>query len=131
MHAPRRRSTRRAGAFRDKVGNRAAMQDRALSSGCSRLVRWSALALVAGAACTQSGPLSDEEMDRLRAFSAAVAPPPDTSNAFADNPAAARLGKKLYYDTGYSGALLAPYNVAEGVNGALGAAPQEGRVSCR
>lgn len=31
------------------------------------------------------------------------APPPDPSNAYADDPAAAVFGQKLFYDTGYSG----------------------------
>ncbi len=31
------------------------------------------------------------------------APPPDLSNAYAEDPAAAELGRKLFYDPGYSG----------------------------
>jgi cytochrome c peroxidase len=81
--------------------------------------------------CTQEGPLSDQEMEQLRAFTLPPdGPPPDTSNAYADNRAAARLGKRLYFDGGYSGALGA-YNVQKDVNGALGAAGVAGLVSCR
>lgn len=112
------------------------MQDRALASLrlCSR-ARAGTLALVLGTAvaagaCTQDGPLSDEEMAQLRAFTLPAGPPVDTSNAFADDPAAARLGKQLYYDGRYSGALLAPYNGAVGVNGALGVPGDAGKVSC-
>ena len=81
--------------------------------------------------CTQSGPLSDQEMEQLRAFTLPPdGPPPDTSNGYADNRAAARLGKRLYFDGGYSGALGA-YNVQKDVNGALGASGVAGLVSCR
>ena len=110
------------------------MQDRALASLRPRsgvLVRCVlALAVAAaGLACTQKGPLSDEEMTQLRAFMLPAGPPDDPSNAYADNPAAITLGKKLYFETRYSGALLAPYNATdatEAANGALGPAGADG-----
>ena len=94
-----------------------------------------ALAVAAtGFACTQKGPLSDEEMEQLRAFMLPAGPPDDPSNAFADNPAAIALGKKLYFETRYAGALLAPYNATDAndnpANGALGPAGQTGLVGC-
>src|SRR5262245_43491194 len=80
-----------------------------------------------GLAC-DDGPLSDEEMTLLRGFMLADGPPPDPTNAYADRLDAARLGKLLYFEPGYSGPLLG-VNVA-GVNGALGNATQEAKVSC-
>src|SRR6266498_3251516 len=127
MHALGTCSTHGADGFRAKVTARGAMRDRALAYLCS----WLALAIaVVGVACKQEGPLSDEEMDHLREFTLPAAPPADTSNALADDPAVARLGKQLYFDGRYSGALLAPYNGAAGVNGALGKAGDAGKVSC-
>jgi cytochrome c peroxidase len=95
------------------------------------------LALAIGAlslACTQKGPLSHEEMQQLRAFMLPPGPPADPSNAFADNPDAIALGKKLYFETRYAGALVAPYNSTDAngnlVNGALGPAGKTGLVGC-
>ena len=115
------------------------MQDRALASLRPRSSRprpvLLALAVAApGFACTQKGPLSDEEMEQLRAFMLPAGPPDDPSNAFADNPAAIALGKKLYFETRYAGALLAPYNATDAngnpANGALGPAGKTGMVGC-
>jgi cytochrome c peroxidase len=109
------------------------MQDRALAFlRVRRLVGSSLLALAAsaaGLACTDDGPLSDQEMTQLRAFMLPAGPPADPTNAFADNPDAATLGKKLYFETRYSGKLIAPFN-ADGANGALGPAGAEGKVGC-
>ena len=67
-------------------------------------------------------------------FMLPAGPPDDPSNAFADNPAAITLGRKLYFETRYSGALLAPYNATDAngnaANGALGPAGQRGMVGC-
>ena len=115
------------------------MQDRALASLRSRSTRprpvLLALAVAAtGFACTQKGPLSDEEMEQLRAFMLPAGPPDDPSNAFADNPAAIALGKQLYFETRYAGALVAPYNATD-VNGNArqrrpGPGGQTGKVGC-
>jgi cytochrome c peroxidase len=98
-----------------------------------RLVGSSVLAsalVAAGSGCKDEGPLSEEEMTQLRAFMLPPSLPADTSNAFADDPAAAALGKKLYFDGGYSGKLLAPYNSGKDINGALGAPDDQHVVSC-
>lgn len=42
------------------------------------------------------------EWDMIREMAAPEAPPPDPSNAVADSPAAAALGKKLFFDTSLS-----------------------------
>ncbi len=53
--------------------------------------------------------------------------PPDPSNKYADDPHAATLGQRLFFDPGYSGALVVGN---DGQNGALGAVGQSGKVSC-
>src|SRR5262252_10166682 len=74
-------------------------------------------------------------MTQLRAFTLPANPPTDPSNMYSGmyasgNTDPAKLGKRLYFDGGYSGKLLAPFNVAKDVNGALGAAGQDQLVSC-
>jgi cytochrome c peroxidase len=107
------------------------MQDRARfllrHAGC-----WlAALAVAALAPACQDEPLSDEEMALLRVYALpAGGPPPDPSNAYGDMVAAAQLGKLLYFERGFAGKLLAPFNVAKDGNGALGMAGQTGMVSC-
>lgn len=59
--------------------------------------------------------------------SAGTKPPPDTTNKYADDPAAARLGQMLFYDPGYSGPLVVG---SDGANGGLGAVGESGKVSC-
>jgi cytochrome c peroxidase len=53
--------------------------------------------------------------------------PPDTTNAVADNAAAAALGQMLFFDKSYSGAIAVAGTVA---NGGLGAVGETGKVSC-
>jgi cytochrome c peroxidase len=55
-------------------------------------------------------------------------PPPDATNKFADNPAAAALGQALFYDTSFSGPLLDTDN--DGNPGSLGLPGQTGKVAC-
>jgi cytochrome c peroxidase len=55
------------------------------------------------------------------------APPPDPSNAHADDPAAAAFGQQLFFDTGLSGKVLED---AAGAPGTLGTKGQTGRVAC-
>jgi cytochrome c peroxidase len=84
--------------------------------------------LLAGAfGCTEAGPLSDDEMQRLQAFQLQPLAP-DSSNAKGDDRDTAKLGKLFFFDGGFSGP-LGPYNVA-GVNGSLGPAGASGLVSC-
>jgi cytochrome c peroxidase len=56
------------------------------------------------------------------------APPPDVTNSFADNDAAATLGQSLFYDPSFSGPLLDTDN--DGTVGTLGMSGQTGRVAC-
>lgn len=62
-----------------------------------------------------------------KTFSPLPAVPPDTTNAWADNPAAAVLGQRLYFDASYSGALAVG---SDGMNGGLGAVGERGKVAC-
>jgi cytochrome c peroxidase len=55
-------------------------------------------------------------------------PPPDASNRYADDPSAATLGQRLFYDPSFSGPLLDSDN--DGSPSTLGMAGQPGRVAC-
>jgi cytochrome c peroxidase len=83
--------------------------------------------LLGALGCTEAGPLSDDEMQRLKAFQLQPLPA-DPSNTQGDNPKAAQLGKQLFFDRRFSGP-LGPYNSA-GVNGSRGPAGASGLVSC-
>lgn len=54
-------------------------------------------------------------------------PPPDPTNASADDPKAAALGQMLFFDKSYAGALAVG---DDGTNGGLGAAGSTGKVAC-
>jgi cytochrome c peroxidase len=79
-------------------------------------------------ACLQESVVTDEERTALEQFELPTSPPPSPSNAFADNQAAAVLGKKFFFDPRFSGA-LGPANDGT-TNGSLGAAGATERVSC-
>ena len=55
-------------------------------------------------------------------------PPPDVTNAYADDPGAALFGQKLFYQVWFSGPLLDAHN--DGSPGTLGTMGQTGRVAC-
>jgi cytochrome c peroxidase len=56
------------------------------------------------------------------------APPPDKSNRYADDPRAAELGHKLFFDPGFSGPLLDSDN--SGDSHSLGRVGENGKVAC-
>jgi cytochrome c peroxidase len=66
----------------------------------------------------------------LRALSPDVLPraPKDSTNRYADDPAAAALGQRLFYDASFSGPLLDSDN--DGSPQSLGIAGQTGKVAC-
>jgi cytochrome c peroxidase len=66
--------------------------------------------------------LTDTERAIVATLSPLPALPADPTNAYADDPDAARLGQRLFFDARYSG----PLTVASD----LGAVGEEGRVSC-
>lgn len=72
------------------------------------LALWLTLSLLAACAFAPIGdgaPWSDEELAVLRSLSldALGPPPPDPSNRVADDPAAAALGERIFFDTRFSG----------------------------
>ncbi len=76
---------------------------------------------------------TDEERALLATLSPVSAtelppPPPDVSNAHADDPRAAALGQKLFFDPGFSGRLLDGDN--DGSTHALGRRGETGKVAC-
>jgi cytochrome c peroxidase len=68
---------------------------------------------------------------KLQSISPAELPPtpPDVTNRWADDPAAAALGKKFFFETRFSGALLDESNQGP-IGGALGLVGDTGKVSC-
>jgi cytochrome c peroxidase len=54
-------------------------------------------------------------------------PPPDTTNAFGDDPRAARLGQMLFFEKAIAGPIITGDN---GHNGGLGQPGQTGRIAC-
>lgn len=67
------------------------------------------------------------EWDAIQKMSPLPPVPADPTNKYADNESAARLGQKLFFDKGYSGAI----DVADdGSNGGLGMLGETGKVAC-
>lgn len=74
--------------------------------------------------------ISADQWSALQALSPDPLPPspPDATNRFADSPAAAALGQRLFYDPSFSGPLLDTDN--DGSPDTLGTVGQTGRVAC-
>jgi cytochrome c peroxidase len=94
---------------------------------------WTLAIGIALGACgsSSSSPTVDEsQLAALASLSPATlpAPPPDVSNRFADDPAAAQLGQALFFDPSFSGLLLEPDD--DGSPGSLGKVGQSGKVAC-
>lgn len=70
---------------------------------------------------------TSDERAAMKTFTPLGAVPPDTTNAFADNAAAAVLGQRLFFDKSYSGPLAIG---DDGTNGGLGAQNEAGKVAC-
>jgi len=75
--------------------------------------------------------LTPAERAQLARLSPLPAVPPDPTNAYADDPRAARLGQMLFFDQGFSGPLLVGDDEAGAQAGGLGKAGEAGKVSCR
>ncbi|HUS32596.1 MAG TPA: cytochrome c peroxidase [Kofleriaceae bacterium] len=71
--------------------------------------------------------LTTEELAAAHTLSPLPAVPADTTNAYADNAAAARLGQMLFFDKSYAGPLVVGDT---GTNGGLGKPGEAGKVSC-
>lgn len=98
-----------------------------------RLRTWGCLVLVlAGVGCESEEELVDNvftpaEWEQVQTLSPLPDLPEDTTNRYADDPAAAALGQRLFFEKGYSG----PIAVGDdGSNGGLGAAGETGKVAC-
>ena len=74
--------------------------------------------------------LSEDVRERLEALSPAELPPPpaDPTNAYLDNPKAAALGKKFFFEKRFSGPLLDDAN--NGDSTSLGLQGETGKVAC-
>jgi cytochrome c peroxidase len=87
----------------------------------------SIIAAAASGGCDDADPLSATERDQLAPL-AISSTPKDPSNRVADDPRAAVLGKRLFFDPGFAGP-LGPLN--DGVShGSLGRSGDVGKVSC-
>lgn len=71
--------------------------------------------------------LNQGELAAIAQLSPLPAVPADTTNAYADSAAAARLGQMLFFDKSYSGALAVG---DDGTNGGLGMVGEVGKVAC-
>jgi cytochrome c peroxidase len=94
---------------------------------------FAACALLFGCSESPSGPPDRPEPDqttqRLATLVLREEPPPrDVTNAHADDPRAAELGRKLFFDERFSGPLLEEDN--DGLSQTLGEQGETGRVSC-
>lgn len=77
-----------------------------------------------------SAGLHPETLQALRELSPPQLPPPppDPSNRYADLPAAAAFGHRLFFDPGFSGQLIDPDNIGD--RASLGRVGDVGKVSC-
>jgi cytochrome c peroxidase len=73
------------------------------------------------------GTFTPDEWAIIQTLSPLPAPPPDPSDAVADDPRAAALGQKLFFDPRAAGPLAVG---ADGENGALGALGESGKIAC-
>ena len=94
------------------------------------------LALVAGLSAPSFIPQSPEdrqprregaEWEIIRTLSPLPKVPPDTTNAFADDPRAARLGQILFFEKDIAGPIITP---KKGNNGGLGKKGETHQISC-
>ena len=92
--------------------------------GCLCAALWSS-------ACTEDssidGMFSDAEWEKISRMVLRDAPEPSPTNRYADNPAAAALGQRLWFETRFSGPLDFD---APPEQGGLGAVGETGKVSC-
>jgi cytochrome c peroxidase len=77
-----------------------------------------------------AGALSAATLRALRELSPRELPlpPPDPTNRYADDPAAAALGHELFFDPSFSGRLIDPDNIGDAAS--LGSVGDTGKVSC-
>jgi cytochrome c peroxidase len=78
----------------------------------------------AGGASCENVFFGSELQAKIATLTGLGAVPPDTTNAFADNAAAAALGQKFFFDKAFSGP------IAAGAASDLGAEGESGKVAC-
>ncbi len=74
------------------------------------------------------GVFTEAEMTAIRQLGPLLAPEPDPTNRYANDPKVALFGQKLFFDPGFSGPIVVG---DDGKNGGLGAKGDTGKVSCR
>src|SRR5690349_12950452 len=86
---------------------------------------------IGGAAGCESEPgedgFSEPELAKVRTFGPLPSLPSQPMNRYADDPAAAAFGQRLFFERAYSGALQVG---DDGSNGGLGPVGETGKVSC-
>ncbi len=82
------------------------------------------------AACESRATFSDWEWERLQSLANLPDPPPDTSNKVVGHPAAIALGKKLYFDPGFSGPAQLVDSLGRTIPYARAPRGQEMGISC-
>lgn len=97
-----------------------------------RRTGWLLLVAAAAAGCGTDEELVDgvftpTEWEAVQTLSPLPDLPADTTNKHADDPAAAKLGQRLFHEKGFSGPLAVG---DDGSNGGLGQAGEEGKVAC-
>jgi cytochrome c peroxidase len=86
------------------------------------------LALVACSEADESAAdFTAAEWEKVLTLGPLAAVPPDPTNRWADDAAAAAFGQRIFFEKRYAGAIVAG---DDGTNGGLGAAGATGRVSC-
>ena len=73
------------------------------------------------------GVFSAAEWVEIQKLSPLIALMPDTTNKYADSPAAAKLGQALFHDKRYSGPIV---TASDGTNGGNGQVGETGKVAC-
>src|SRR5882672_1064118 len=87
-----------------------------------------ALAICVGCSAAAAEPQPRPEALVRLSPAALPQPAPDVSNRYADDPAAAELGQRFFFEPEFSGPLLDSDN--DGNTGTLGVRGQSGKVSC-
>jgi len=82
----------------------------------------------AAVGCLDARAFDGEQRALLEEYRLPAAPPADRSNSIADDPRAAILGKKLFFDTRFSGPLGPPNDAVS--DGSLGPTGATGKIAC-
>src|SRR5215467_13465324 len=92
-----------------------------------RILALLAMSLAVGNGQTSKASFSSDELSTIRTLSPLPALPADPTNKYADSPAAALLGQKLFFEPRLSG----PIQAGTATEGQLGAIGDKGKIACR